>query len=311
MNKEISGFKNFLIISRANIQITSLPTAALGVVLAAKSWGDILSIPVLIYILLFFLTLTYSCNINCITDVEVDHKFKHHMSEAIRAIQPRTLKRIIFVEITLILVLTGQLCIIKQDITYSVALFGFLCGYAYSAPPLRIKKHGVFSPLPVIIGLYFFPIVFGWFVIAESVSVFILLFALGYALIMQGITLLNTCEDYSEDKTSDIKTLAHVLGINNALKLGSAIVLLGGILDMALFIWHKKDYLPASSGVQLLIVVGLIFLFVILFLISRTLYSLSVSDQVEQLCKAHSGKMRWWFIFTRYPLLLLAIFFVP
>jgi len=311
MNKVNAGLKNFLIISRANIQIASLPTAALGVVLAAQSWEEVFGIPVLIYILLFFLILTYSCNVNCISDVEVDQKFKRYMSEAVLTFKPGTLKRIIFFEVILVLVLTSILCILKQDLIYFVALFGLLCGYTYSVPPLRIKKRGVLCPLPVMIGLYYFPIVAGWFIVAESISVFILLFGLGYALIMQGITFLNTCEDFTEDKILSITTLAHVLGINRTLRLASVFVLFGGILDMALLVLYKKDYLFKSLEVRLFVLAGTLFLGAILILISATLYSLSQSDQAELLCKKHAKKMRWWFMTTRYPLLVIALLLVP
>jgi len=297
--------------SRANIQIASLPTAAIGVILAAQNWKDIADISVLLYVLLFFLILTYACNINCISDVEVDQKFKRYMSEAVRAFKPKTLKRVIFVEIILILLLASLLCIIKQDVIFSVSLFGLLCGYAYSTPPLRIKKRGVFSPFPVMIGLYFFPLVFGWFIVAEDISIFILLFALGYALIMQGITFLNTCEDFTEDKSSDITTLAHILGLNKILKLASLAVASGGILVMATLSLNRWERLFNNPVLLPIIAVGLLFLAGTLIYISRTLYILSQSDQAELECKKHSGKMRRWFLSIRYPLFVIALLLVP
>ena len=91
--------KNFLIVSRANIQIASLPTAALGVALAAKNWSDILNLPVLLYIVLFFVILTYSCNINCLNDLEVDEKHKNYLSHAVKSIGIPKLKSLMAAEL--------------------------------------------------------------------------------------------------------------------------------------------------------------------------------------------------------------------
>jgi len=231
--------KNFLIISRANIQIASLPTAALGVALAAKSWSDILNLPVLLYIILFFVILTYSCNINCLNDLEVDEKHKNYLSHAVKSIGIPKLKFLMAAELLIAGIIIISLCILKEEIIYLLAFLGIVCGYVYSAPPLRIKKRGILSPLPVAFGLYLLPIIAGWFIVTNQLSAFIILFGIGYALIMQGIVFINTCEDYKEDRISGIRTLAHVLGIRKTLLLGSIFVLIGGITDLVLILIFK------------------------------------------------------------------------
>ena len=302
--------KNFLIISRANIQIASLPTAALGVALAAKSWSDILNLPVLLYIILFFVILTYSCNINCLNDLEVDEKHKNYLSHAVKSIGIPKLKFLMAAELLIAGIIIISLCILKKEIIYLLAFLGIVCGYVYSAPPLRIKKRGILSPLPVAFGLYLLPIIAGWFIVTNQLSAFIILFGIGYALIMQGIVFINTCEDYKEDRISGIRTLAHVLGIRKTLLLGSIFVLIGGIANLVLILIFKINLydIKAISLISSLILI--IFFFGSIINISRRLYDISISRNPAALSKREAFKMRKWFLTTRYPLFFISVLLI-
>jgi 4-hydroxybenzoate polyprenyltransferase len=298
-------------VSRANIQIASLPTAALGVLLAAKNQAEIIDPSIFLYIILFFTVLTYSCHVNCLYDLEVDKKYKKNLSNAVKSLGIPTLKKIMSTELWIAGIIIISLCLLKKDIIYSLAFLGVICGYAYSAPPLRVKKRGILSPLPVMFGLYFLPIIAGWFIVKGRLSVYIIIFGLGYALIMQGITFINTCEDFEEDKTSGIHTLAHVLGVKKILYLGSFFVLVGGLIDVGLISYKIK---PATIGIIPFIAVLVLgaFFFGIILHIAKNLYFLGKSNSVLALCKKDATKMPKWFLATRYPLFficLLLIFF--
>jgi 4-hydroxybenzoate polyprenyltransferase len=190
-----NSIKDFLVISRANIQIASLPTAAVGVILAVRDVSDLWDISVFLYILLFFLVLTFACNLNCLTDVDVDAKFKKRMSEAVRSLGGGRMRGILLCEALLAAGLIIGLAVLKKNIIYLLGAGALGIAYVYSAPPLRIKKRGWLSPLPVMFGLYALPPVGGWYLVRGRLSGFILVFALGYAMLMEGITIINTCED--------------------------------------------------------------------------------------------------------------------
>lgn len=303
----MKSLKNFLIVSRANIQIASLPTATIGIVLAAQRLEDMINLPVFSFILLFFIILTYSCNINCIYDVDVDQKFKKYMSDAVKAISDSWMKRILAIELSLAVTIIIYLVIQKKDIIYIFALFGILCGYAYSAPPLRIKKRGILSPLPVMSGLYFLPIVAGAYVVIGRLSVFIIVFGIGYALIMQGITFINTCEDYDEDKASKIQTIAHVLGVRRTLVLASLCVVIGGIIDLAMLILHKIEWNDPDFFVMFCILLLCLFFMTTIIHISRNLYGYSRDENQKEVCKQKAKNMPKWFLATRYPLLFISL----
>jgi len=296
-----------MIVSRANIQIASLPTASLGIALAARTWTEIVQCSVLLYILLFFVLLTFSCQINCLNDMEVDKKYKIYMSSAVQSLGILKLKRIMALEIGLALGLIIALAVQEKNWLYLLAIGGLVIGTAYSAPPLRIKKRGIASPLPVFFGLYFLPIVAGWFIIRHCVSVFILLYGIGYALIMQGITFINTCEDYDEDKTSGITTFVHILGIRKTLLLGSVFVLCGGFLIIYLYLSQRiKMHMIRMPFLPILLILFILFIFSILG-ISKKLYFISRSANPFFFSKMEAAHMPGWFLTTRYPLIFLAL----
>jgi 4-hydroxybenzoate polyprenyltransferase len=307
LNKSASAFKNFLTISRANIQIASLPTALLGVVYSAQGWQEVFNLSVLVYVLLFFVLLTYACSINCVSDVEVDSHFKRNLSDAVCSLGPSSLKLILFLEIFVSLALIGLLCLLKQDIIYSVAVMGLVCGYMYSAPPARIKKRGWFSPFPVMLGLYFMPILAGGYVASGMITIKVIILSGGYALLMQGITFINTCEDYSEDQRTGIKTLAHELGVKRILETGAVCVAMGGICLIALILFIRLRLHLERDLLSLLFLVGLFYFVYVLFCITRRLYLLSGLPDPESGCKRYGKRMRWWFVSTRYPLLVIGL----
>jgi 4-hydroxybenzoate polyprenyltransferase len=298
--------RDLLTVSRVNIQAASLPTATLGILLASRSGTDVINGAALFYVLFFFVVLSYSCQVNCLHDLEVDDRSKPSFGRAVRAIGIRRLKIITWIELAAASVFVLAIIWLKKDAIYLLLALGIGLGHAYSAPPLRIKKRGIFSPLPVMFGLYFLPIAAGGFLVLDKITGFVLLFALGYALVMEGITMVNTCEDFVEDQASGIRTLAHVLGIRRALGVGAVLVASGGLTVVAVL--FPRILSLAHETVPL----GAVFLFGAAFLtavyrISRSLFLLSRTPDPVQGSKRLARNMPLWFLWTRYPLLVIAL----
>jgi 4-hydroxybenzoate polyprenyltransferase len=129
----------------------------------------------------------------------------------------------------------------------------------------------------------------------------------GYALIMQGITFINTCEDYKEDRISGIRTLAHVLGFRKTLLLGSIFVLIGGITDLVLLLFFKINLYDMKTVPLISLLILAIFFFGSIINISRRLYDISISRNPAALSKKEAFKMRKWFLTTRYPLFFISL----
>ncbi len=290
---------NFLAISRAKLQIASLPHATLGIFLAASGLSTILNLSVLIYILLLFVMITFACNLNCLYDFGVDKKYKKYMSNAVEAIGIKNIKIIVILELVLISYFLFNLWSRGHAITVFISLLGLLFAISYSVEPIRIKKRGFFSPFPVFIGLYTLPVLGGWFLLNTTLPLYFIVFVIGYALINEGITLVNTCEDYTEDNKERIKTWAHIFGLKKTLLVAFIFTLFGGIAlsSSLLFVLLKT-----SSSMWLISTLFVVISAVVMLRTALDIYNISKSDNLERAAKEGAKKMPKWFMTTRYPL---------
>jgi len=291
-------FADFSAISRFNIQKGSLPTALLGVVLAAPMVSSLFSLAVALYVLLFFTILTFACNLNAYSDVEVDRRYKTYMSDAVERIGRDTVRRIMAGEVALSLVLAGVLAYLGHVPTTMLALFGLILAAAYSQEPFRWKRRGLLGMVPVAIGLYLLPIPAGWLLIRPDLPTSVIVVAVGYALVMEGITLVNTCEDYAEDAEEDINTPAHVLGLHTTLLLAPLMVAAGAVLS----IWAVEIQGTTWLARVLLGVFGL----ASVVTVAET-WPLHQEDDLEAAAKGAAPNMPRWFIMTRFTLLAAVI----
>jgi 4-hydroxybenzoate polyprenyltransferase len=302
-----AGIRDFLVVSRANIQVASLPTALVGAVLAAGKLSELWDVGLLLYVLLFFLILTFACNLNCLSDEDVDAKFKKNMSDSVRSIGPSRMKAILSVEVLLAVGLIAGLVMLKNSAVYLLAIGALGLAYLYSAPPLRIKKRGWLSPLPVMFGLYALPPVAGWYLVRGRLGGPILILALGYAMLMEGITIVNTCEDYPEDRSAGIRTLAHALGIRRTLVVGAWLAGLGGVMALAvLFFVAAAVGLPRPPVLFGIGIFSGYYIWVVGSVI-RVLRGAALAMDPAAECKIHAKRMPGWFLKTRYSLLFIAL----
>ena len=301
--------KSFLVISRAKIQLGTPPHPLLGLILGAASLSQFLSSITLVYIALYFLLITFACNINCLFDVRIDEKYKEHMSNAVKTLGKTRVKAIIILEAVAISGLIAFLFLNGYIITALLSLSGLIFGYIYSAEPIRIKGRGILSPFPVLIGLYTLPILGGWFIFQNSLNLYIVVFCIGYALLNEGITLVNTCEDYKEDMEEGIRTWAHVLDMRNTMRIaflfttfGGLTAIIGVLLKPIQLGW--TTYTTYSSIV--FIALGIINTIVILR-IGGDIYKAGSKEDLQLSCKKAAKNMPKWFITSRYPLLLMTV----
>lgn len=310
----MKALRDFLIISRANIQIASLPTALIGPVLAAGELPELWDVGLLLFVALFFVVLTFACNLNCLADAEVDELHKRAMSGAVRSMGRARLRRILAAEALMAFTIAAALGVVKKEgalVMAAGALAGLGLALIYSAPPFRVKGRGWLSPLPVMLGLYALPPLGGWYLVGGRLGGAIIVFALGYALLMEGLTIVNTCEDHPEDRSAGIRTLAHAFGIRRTLVLGAGLTGAGGMITLVAVLLiadgagGRKDW----PGPAILGLVAALSVFYAVSVVSavRVLRGLSRAEDPAAECKLHAQLMPVWFLKTRYPLLFIAL----
>ncbi|MFO8110651.1 MAG: UbiA family prenyltransferase [Thermoplasmata archaeon] len=291
--------KAFLEISRWRIQLVSLATILLGPLYSAGSISDLFDLNVLFFALLFFVSISFACNINCYYDKEVDSLKKTILSDSVDIVGKSNLRIMMAIENIFVFLLVLYFLSIGNPYVAVLGALGCFLSYAYSAPPFRLKSKGILGPVPVNIGVYVLPILAGHMVLDTNISALFLFFVFGYALLNLGINLVNVAEDYQVDKKCGIFTIAHRLGIKSTVILAS-LSSFAGSLVVAISLYFRVTNTYSLIAFVLLVVAA-----VSTFLdISSTLFSDDIGSQVQYKGK----KLPLYFIATRYPMVLLLLF---
>jgi 4-hydroxybenzoate polyprenyltransferase len=296
--------KAFLRVSRANLLVASFGHATLGMFLGAMLISELFRIEVPLYIALHYSIAFFACNINCYFDYEVDKRYKKYMSNSVEIISKSKLKLIIVIEFLIAIILIILFFILGYSIISFLAIIGLIGAYSYSAEPFRIKKHGIISPLPILI-LYTLPIVGGWLIFRTVFSLVIIIFLIGYVLMNEGFTLVNVCEDYAEDKKEKIITWAHYFGLKKTLLVAFLFSISGLLCTVAMGL---KLYNNFNGIIHL---PALIMIFASTALIIKASFEVGEvykSKDPETKSKEYGKRLQKWFLITRYPLILTAIF---
>ncbi|HQT38965.1 MAG TPA: chlorophyll synthase ChlG [Acidocella sp.] len=143
---------------------------------------------------------------------------------------------------------------------FSAAIVALLLAWAYSAPPLRLKRNGWWGNAAVAICYEGVP----WFTGAAIMTGAlpnppILLIALLYSLGAHGIMTLNDFKSIEGDRQSGIKSLPAMLGAERAANLACVVMILPQIIViLAMLFWHH----PVTAVTVTLLTVVQLFLMV-------------------------------------------------
>lgn len=294
----------FLTVSRANLLLTSAGHATLGLFLGAGTVLNLVSTSAVLFVALHYLIAVFACNINTYFDYDVDKKYKTQLSDGVDTVGRDVLSRIMFLEAVIIFFMISIMALLGHGITAMLAIFGLLFAWAYSAEPVRMKKRGIWSPVPLIFGLYILPILGGWFVFRETLTVPFAIFSLGYLLMNQGFTFVNTVEDYSEDRSEGIVTWAHIFGMRRTLDMAFFLSFFGILSSFSIsYLAYQK--LDTTWGL-------LAFLVSLVASASILLATMEVGEaglgrDPEKSAKKYAVRLQRWFIMGRFPLMLAAL----
>lgn len=283
-----------------NLQIASPPHALLGAALAAPTIREVFTLPVFLYLLLTHALITFACLVNSLYDREVDRRHKVSIARAVERLGVRRMNILILMSVGIVVLLSVILALWGRPL-YLLAIPFLGIGYAYSAPPLRLKAKGMWGVLAVGIGLYTLPLLGGWALFRLDPNPLFILFVIGYAGLNEGITLVNTCEDYSEDRKEGITTAAHLLGLRITLHLAWVLVLFGSTACLSALVLSRlgggRLFLAALSGVIQGMVLGDI--------VSASRWR--EEKTLEEQAKESAHRLGPWFMASRYPFLLAAL----
>jgi 1,4-dihydroxy-2-naphthoate octaprenyltransferase len=104
---------------------------------------------------------------------------------------------------------------------------GLALGAAYSLEPFRLKGRGIAQLACLWLIIFVGPMLmiatlFGTWPTLELVA-----FAMAYGAVQMGIILVNTAEDYPEDREAGVRTVIVALGLSRGIALASALATAG------------------------------------------------------------------------------------
>lgn len=218
-------------VSRWKMQLGTLYNGLIGTFFALSTGAFFTSeikTNLLLYTFIYILIVNISCQINAYFDIHCDRRRKKHISQAVNNLGINRLKWIIIIESIIALLLIRQLYLFSPVVA-TLCFIGYSLGIVYSMPPLRLKKRGIYSQLPMIGGFFFLPPLASYILLTNTATWSIFFFSLGYAFLNQAINMFNVLEDYSTDREHNIMTWAHILGPQKTVLFSAMLAMLGFI----------------------------------------------------------------------------------
>jgi len=246
---------NSLTIRRKEFFVAELPIFLIPLLMNISGPGDFSNLLLYLGLLAIILLFNIGDMINCYADYKLDSIFKSHLSNAVYELGRDNVKWQIILSGFFALILTAIVAV-QSDQLYLIPLTfaGTIIGLQYSAKPFKFKSRGLWQILCLWGIIFFGPMLYTAIITAGFPSLLQLAIFSLYGFHQMGIILLNTAEDYTEDKASGLNTIVIRLGLHRAMRFAWGLVIASGIgmqLTLALWLHHKQVplYLYLSLGV--------------------------------------------------------------
>jgi 4-hydroxybenzoate polyprenyltransferase len=228
------------IISRAEFILPNLGSLIMGLAWGASPPLDLIKGAILV--ILSFAVINLSSAIgaqaNTLSDYELDLKDgrKKQLVQSMDSFGQTRLKALLLGEFVIALVLVSFFMLIQgKPILLIMWIIGISLGYAYSAPPLRLKSRSWVAPVTLILVLAVLPVLFAYYTFASEINPFFLLSLTGLAFTVYGVIIPTEIRDYFGDKVMGIETMTVRLGLVRASFLGIVLLATGAVFTGTAF----------------------------------------------------------------------------
>jgi len=190
-----------------------------------------------ILIVLCFLTISlvsaFGAQLNTLGDYKLDltDKRKKHLVEAMDRLGRRKVKSFVVFEFLLSLVPLYLIYQLERKLTLVLLwMAGTFLTFAYSTPPIRLKKRSWLEMIAIILVLSVIPMLFVYYTFAAKLSPLFAIFLSGQAMTVYSVIIPTEIRDYFSDKPMGVKTMTVRLGLVKASFLSILMMSAGGIL---------------------------------------------------------------------------------
>ena len=213
-NRALTGIidyiKAYYRVCRLEYAPGEIPAIFTVLFLGSASVSRFYALPVIEALVAFILLYLSGFIINAITDKEIDKKydtFKTSIPKSVDIFGENTLKAVIIGHVAVAIILAFHITLQMGSIVpIALVLIGVFFGLGYSVKPLHFKIRGIWHGIALGSSAFFLPFIFLMFVIAEGLTLPLLVFIVGFSFVHYGMEFGNQAIDYIEDKASNVKT---------------------------------------------------------------------------------------------------------
>jgi 4-hydroxybenzoate polyprenyltransferase len=254
MTKLLHFLRDLLIIRRVEFRIAEIPIVAMPALLVNKDLTPLKTQSFWEGVLIFFFLFAFGDMINCLADRDLDAKYKPHLSRAVYNLGVPFVTFQIILWAVLALALAAHVSwLLHRWQLLALTAVGLALGAAYSVVPFRLKGRGLAQLFCLWLIIFVGPMLmiatlFGTWPSPELVA-----FAMAYGAVQMGIILVNTAEDYPEDREAGVQTVIVSLGLARGIALASALATAGAavmLVTLATLYWVRG--LPLLQSVALI-----------------------------------------------------------
>lgn len=237
----VSSIRDFLrgyvLVARLEYLSAELPAVFIPLLIGANSVNAIFSYTLIETIVTFALLFLAGFLINSLTDVDVDRKYKTHVSTGVDIVGRGKLKLIIALHVSIALILALHISMTVQNIwLFAWVLVGTFFGLGYSAKPFHFKVRGAWHVIALTTSAFLVPFSFLYFVtVGRSIDINAIILIIGFSIAHYGIALTNQVGDYTEDRETGLLTPAVRWGIKKTLKLSALFMTVGLLIGIYAF----------------------------------------------------------------------------
>lgn len=250
MTKLLHFLRDLLLIRRVEFRIAEIPIVAMPALLVNKDLTPLKTQTFWEGVLIFFFLFAFGDMINCLADRDLDAKYKPHLSRAVYnlGVPFVTFQILLWAALALALAAHDSWMLHRWQLLALTAV-GLALGAAYSVEPFRLKGRGIAQLVCLWLIIFVGPMLmiatlFGTWPTLELVA-----FAMAYGAVQMGIILVNTAEDYPEDREAGVRTVIVALGLARGIALASALATAGAavlLVTLVTLYWVRGLSLPSS-----------------------------------------------------------------
>lgn len=305
--KTVARFlENCLTIRRKEFFVAELPIFLIPLLLNISHWTDFTNPVLYVGLLAIILLFNIGDMINCYADYKLDAIYKSYLSNAVYELGKKNVKWQIILSGVLAIVLTIVVALInKQYYLIPLTIMGTIIGLQYSTKPFKFKSRGLWQLLCLWGIIFFGPMLYTAIISKDFPNLNQLLIFSLYGFHQMGIIMLNTAEDYTEDKANGLNTITIYLGLHRSMNVALGLVISSGILLQGLlFILFTNGNLPPFLLMSILaFTLGWLFILKEYYTIIKKLNKLD-EDKAVKLIKKNGMKVPRWLKIGAYSFLI-------